>query len=299
MSLLIVGSIGIDTVKTPFGKRKDVLGGSASYASVSARCFSPVQLVAIVGTDFPARYRALLESKGIDLRGLITREGRTFRWSGEYGWDFSDARTLSTELNVFAHFDPVLPYEYKKADYLFLANIDPEIQYKVLSQVRKPKLVIADTMNFWIENKNKELRRLLKKLDIFLCNESEARQFTGEGSTVKAARSLLALGPKQVIVKKGEHGALLFSDHSVFCIPAFLMETIHDPTGAGDTFAGGLIGYLAGCKRMTVANLRKAIAVGTVMATFAVEDFSLDKLSSVNAKDINKRFKEFQKLTCF
>jgi len=299
MSLLIVGSIGIDTVKTPFGKADSVLGGSASYSSVSAGYFSPVDLVAIVGTDFPDEYRFFLESKNIDMEGLITKKGKTFRWSGEYGWDFSDAKTLSTKLNVFAQFDPVLPEKCKNADHVFLANIDPEIQYKVLQQVKKPKLVLADTMNFWIENKNKELRKLLKKLDIFLCNESEARQFTGEGSTVKAARSLLKLGPKKVIVKKGEHGALLFSDHSVFCIPAFLLETIHDPTGAGDTFAGGLIGYLAQCKKYTRQNLRKAIAMGTIMATFAVEDFSLNKLGGISAGDINKRFKKFQELTCF
>lgn len=299
MSVLIVGSIGIDTIITPFGKEKDVLGGSASYASVSARFFSPVNLVAAVGTDFPRSYRAFLKDRGIDLKGLVIKKGKTFRWKGEYGWDFSDPKTLSTELNVSLNFSPTLPLEYLRSRYLFLANIDPETQCSVLRQVKKPKLVVCDTMNYWIEHKQPQLRKLLKEIDIFLCNESEARELSGEGNIVKAAKKLLSLGAKKVIIKKGEHGVLLFSDHSVFCIPAFLLETIFDPTGAGDTFAGGLIGYLAQCKRLTRASLRKAIVYGSIMATFAVENFSLRRLGTITKKDIAKRFRQFQKLTYF
>ncbi len=299
MSVVIVGSLGLDTIETPFGRKKDVLGGSASYASVSAGYFSPVGIVAIVGNDFPARHRNLLKKKGIDLQGLTVKKGKTFRWSGVYDWDFGDPRTLDTQLNVFSHFDPVLPPAYSRTKFLFLANIDPRIQYKVLTQVKKTKVVLCDTMNYWIEHKKKDLCRLLKHIDIFLVNESEARQLSQEGSTVKAARALLKLGPKKVIVKTGEHGAMLFSDNSVFCIPAFLLETIHDPTGAGDTFAGGFIGYLASCKTLSHSSLRKAIAFGSVMATFAVEDFSLNKLGRITAREIKKRFREFQKLTCF
>ena len=299
MSVLIVGSIGIDTITTPFGKEKGVLGGSASYSSVSARFFSPVNLVAVVGTDFPRKHRAFLEEKGIDLKGVITKKGRTFRWEGKYGHGFSGPKTLSTELNVSLDFNPTLPRGYVHTKYLFLANIDPEIQYNVLRQVKKPKLVVCDSMNYWIEHKRPQLCKLLREVDIFLCNEIEGQQLSGERNIVKAAKKLLTLGPKRVIIKKGEHGALLFSDHSVFCIPAFLLEIIFDPTGAGDTFAGGFIGYLAQCKKFTRAHLRKATVYGSIMAAFAVEDFSLRRLGGITKKDIAKRFKEFQKLTCF
>ena len=299
MSILVVGSVALDTVKTPFGKHKDILGGSATYFSVSASFFSPVSLVAVVGNDFPSRHRSFLRKKGVDLKGLMTEKGKTFRWEGEYGWDFGNPKTISTDLNVFSGFNPDIPREYRKIKHVFLANIDPEIQKKVLSQMSAPKLVACDTMNYWIENKRKALLKLLKKVDIFLLNESEARELAGEASLVKAARAILRFGPEKIIIKKGEHGSLLFSRDFVFSAPAYLMESIFDPTGAGDTFAGGVIGYLAACKSRNQTNLRRAIVYGSVMATFAVEDFSLRRLARIRKADVARRFKEFRKLTCF
>jgi len=300
MSILVVGSVALDTVKTPFASCKDVLGGSATYFSVSASFFEPnVNLVGIVGSDFPSKYINLLKARKIDLKGLIIKKGKTFRWEGEYGWDFSNPDTIATELNVLSQFNPVIPREYRNSEYVFLANIDPEIQKKVLNQMARPKLVACDTMNYWIENKRKDLVKLLKEVDIFLLNESEIKELAGEVSLVKAARAILKLGPKKIIVKKGEHGSLLFSGNSVFSTPAYLMESIFDPTGAGDTFAGGVIGYLAACKSRNQTNLRRAIVYGSVMATFAVEDFSLRRLARIRKADVARRFKEFRKLTCF
>lgn len=298
MSILVVGSVALDTVKTPQGQANEVLGGSATYFSISASFFSRVNLVAVVGRDFPSKYLALFKKRRIDLRGLVIEEGKTFRWKGEYGWDFTDPRTLSTCLNVFSKFNPKIPQEYKDSKYLFLANIDPQIQEMVLEQLN-PRLVACDTMNFWIENKRNHLLRLLKKVDIFLLNESETRQLTHQNSIVKAAKSLLKLGPGIVIVKRGEHGCLLFSDKYIFSIPAFLLESIVDPTGAGDTFAGGVIGYLAQCNKLNQINLKRAVVCGSVMATFSVQDFSVGRLLSVGAQDIRKRLREFQRLSCF
>jgi sugar/nucleoside kinase (ribokinase family) len=298
MSILVVGSVALDTIRTPKGTASEVLGGSAVYFSMSASCFNPVNLVAVVGRDFPSQYIKLIKKRGIDLEGLAVRDGKTFRWKGEYGWDFSDPKTLSTCLNVFSKFDPQIPPEYKKSKYLFLANIDPQIQIKVLNQLN-PKLIICDTMNYWIENKRSYLLRLLKRVDIFLLNESEARMLTYQNSIVKAVRQLIKLGPQIVIVKRGEHGSLLFSNKYIFSIPAFLLESIVDPTGAGDTFAGGLVGYLAQCDKCNQRNLKRAMACGAIMATFAVEDFSIRRLSSVDSGDIRRRYKEFQRLSCF
>ncbi len=298
MSILVVGSVALDTIKTPTGRGREILGGSGVYFSISASFFSPVNLVAVVGNDFPSKHISLLKSKNIDLNGLEKQEGKTFRWTGEYGWDFGDPKTLSTCLNVFAKFNPKIPPEYKKSKYLFLANIDPQLQERVLAQLN-PKLVACDTMNFWIENKRKYLLKLLKKVDIFLLNESEARLLTQESNIVNAAVALMGLGPKIVIIKKGQHGSLLFSGKYVFSIPAFLLESVVDPTGAGDTFAGGVIGYLAQCDKINQLNLKRAVAHGAVMATFAVEDFSVKRLASIERVDIKKRFKEFQKLSCF
>lgn len=299
MSILVVGSVALDTVKTPLGKAKDVLGGSATYFSASASFFSKVNLVAVVGNDFPGKYITLLKKRNIDLKGLLTDKGKTFRWSGAYGWDFNDPKTLSTCLNVFSSFNPKIPQEYKKSKYLFLANIDPEIQENVLEQMARPKLVVCDTMNYWIENKRSRLLRLLKKVDIFLLNESEARELTEEASLIKAARSIIKFGPKKVIIKRGEHGSVMVWGNSVFCIPAFLLESVFDPTGAGDTFAGGLLGYLATCKTINQANLKKSIIYGSIMATFAVEDFSLRRLVSITNSDITRRFNKFKEQMCF
>lgn len=299
MSVLVVGSVALDTTKTPFGKCKNVLGGSATYFSVSASFFSPVNIVAVVGEDFPKEHIRLLKKKGINTEGLQVKKGKTFRWEGEYGFDFNNAKTLATHLNLFAEFDPTIPAKYKRCKYLFLANIDPEIQQHVLKQVSRPALVASDTMNYWIENKPKQLIRLLEKIDLFLLNEAEARQLTGEANLAKAARSIINMGTKRVIIKRGEHGSLLFSLNSIFSVPAFLLESIVDPTGAGDTFAGGVIGYLAQCKNITEANLRKAIVMGSVMATFTIEDFSLRRLVKIKKPNINERFSQFKKQVRF
>ncbi len=300
MSILVVGSVALDTVKTPFGKCGEVLGGSATYFSVSAKFFEPrVNLVAVVGKDFPKRHVRFLRKKKIALEGLEIKKGKTFRWEGEYGWDFSNPRTIATHLNVLADFNPVIPEEYKRSEYVFLANIDPRLQNKVLAQIKNPALVACDTMNYWIENKRRELLRLLRKIDLFFLNETEAKELTGEPGLVKAAKGVFKMGPKKIIIKKGEHGALLFSGNSIFSTPAYLMESIFDPTGAGDTFAGGVMGYLAGQKSVNDANLRKAIVRGTIMATFAVEDFSLRRLGAISKKDITRRIENFKKITHF
>jgi len=300
MSILVVGSVALDTIKTPFGECRDVLGGSATYFSVSAKFFEPnVNLVAVVGKDFPQSYVNFLSKKKIALDGLEVAKGKTFRWKGEYGWDFSNPRTIATHLNVFADFDPVIPEVYKKSKYVFLANIDPYLQNKVLDQMENPAMIACDTMNYWIENKRKELLKLLRKVDLFFLNESEARELTGQSSLIKASRCIFEMGPRKIIIKKGENGALLFSGDSFFSAPAYLMESIFDPTGAGDTFAGGVMGYLAREKSVTMESLRKAIVRGTVMATFAVEDFSLRRLGAVKKSDIARRLKNFKKLTYF
>ena len=299
MSVLVVGSIALDTITTPFGKAKDVLGGSATYSSISANVFSPVRLVAVVGRDFPKKHFTLLKDKGIDLEGLQKECGKTFRWEGEYSWDFSNPKTIATHLNVFAEFNPKIPIVYRKSKYVFLANIDPQIQEKVLNQVGKPKLVACDTMNYWIESKRKSLLRLLKRVDIFLLNESEAKELTQEANLIKAGKEVLKFGPQIVIVKKGEHGVVLFSKKHIFVTPAYLMESVYDPTGAGDTFAGGFIGYLAKCKKYNQQVLREAVVYGSIMATFAVEDFSLKRLKTVTMPDVRKRLKEFKQFTSF
>jgi sugar/nucleoside kinase (ribokinase family) len=298
MSLLVVGSVAFDTLTTPFGRREKILGGSATYFSLSARFFSPVKLVAVVGNDFPKKYIKLFEDKGVDLKGLEVARGKTFHWEGEYDWDFN-AKTISTSLNVFADFNPKIPDEYKDSEYVFLANIDPDLQSRVLSQVKNPKLVACDTMNHWIASKQKSLIKFLKKIDIFFLNDSEARQLSGQKNLVKAAKYIMKFGPKRIIIKKGEHGSLLFSKDSVFSVPAFLLEEVYDPTGAGDTFAGAVMGYLAKCNRLNEKNLRNAIIYGNIMATFTVEEFGPWRLERVKRPEIEKRVKEFKNLTCF
>jgi len=299
MSILVVGSVALDTIKTPFGRCQEVLGGSATYFSVSARFFTPVGIVAVVGKDFPSKHIDFLKKRGIDIRGLEIGKGNTFRWEGEYGWDFGDPRTIATHLNVFSSFDPHIPDRYRNSKYVFLANIDPVIQKKVLSQLARPKVVACDTMNYWIENKRNALLKLLKEIDIFFVNESEAKELTGEASIVRAARAILNFGPKRVIIKKGEDGCLLFSKNSIFSVPAYLMESVYDPTGAGDTFAGGVMGYLASRDNISMSSLKTAIAYGSVMATFAVRDFSLRRLGAIRKADIAKRFSQFKRLTHF
>jgi len=299
MSILVIGSVAFDSVETPFGRGDDVLGGSATYFSTSASFFTDVQLVAVVGDDFPDEPREFLRSRGVDLEGLQTRSGKTFRWKGRYGYDLSEAQTLETHLNVFETFHPVLPENYRKAEFVFLANIDPELQLEVLCQVEKPRLVACDTMNFWIEGKREALIGTLAHVDILVINESEVRQLAQEPNLVKASRAVLAMGPKTLVVKRGEYGVLVFSEHSIFSAPAYPLEEVFDPTGAGDTFAGGFMGYLASTNNLSEASIRKATVFGSVMASFTVEDFSLNRLRSLSWDDIANRFRLFQSLTEF
>ncbi|MCK5491997.1 MAG: bifunctional hydroxymethylpyrimidine kinase/phosphomethylpyrimidine kinase [Candidatus Omnitrophica bacterium] len=299
MSILVVGSVALDKIKTPYGESNETLGGSATYFSASAVNFSPVNLVAVVGEDFPKNHIQLLKDRNIGLEGLTVQKGKTFRWEGEYGLDFCDAKTIATHLNVFAQFNPVVPDKYRNNKYVFLANIDPEIQLKVLKQMNKPKLVACDTMNYWIESKRNHLMKVLKNVDIVFVNGSEAKQLTSEINLIKAGKEILKFGPKVVVVKKGEHGVILFSKNDIFVSPAFLLESISDPTGAGDTFAGGFMGYLAKNKLLNKTNLRNAVIHGCVMATFAVEDFSPKRLTSIKTADITQRLNKFKKFTEF
>jgi len=299
MSILVVGSTALDTIKTPFGKAERILGGSAIYFSLSAINFAPVSIVAVVGKDFPKKHIQFLQNKGIDTQGLNIESGKTFHWEGEYSWDFSNPKTIKTDLNVFANFNPKIPKGYQNSNYIFLANIDPAIQMKVLNQIKKPKLIACDTMNYWIENKRTELLKLFKRIDILIINEAESRELTNQNNLIRAAKNLLKLGPKIIVIKKGEHGVLVFTENSIFTTPAYLMESISDPTGAGDTFAGGFIGYLAKSKKLNQENLRKAAIYGTIMATFAVEDFSLRKLGKISKIEIDERIRKFKQITSF
>jgi sugar/nucleoside kinase (ribokinase family) len=295
--LLVVGSVALDTVQTPFGEAREVLGGSATFFSFSASFFTPVRLVATVGEDFPEPHIKLLRERGVDLHGLRVVAGRTFRWTGEYGYDLNEARTLDTQLNVFADFRPELDDTQARTPYLFLANIDPELQLEVLGQMRtRPRLVALDTMNFWITGKRESLLRVLREVDIVAINDGEARQLAEEPNLVKAARKIAALGPRTVVVKRGEYGALLLDDGAFFVVPAYPLESVFDPTGAGDTFAGGFMGYLAFRDRTDSATVRRAMVYGSVMASFTVEDFSLNRLTRLDAREIDRRYGEFEEL---
>ncbi|MEW5974668.1 MAG: PfkB family carbohydrate kinase [Acidobacteriota bacterium] len=299
MAILVVGSVAFDSVKTPFGKVDDVLGGSASYFSIAASFFSPVNLVAVVGEDFPAAHVELFKQFRIDTQGLTRTEGRTFRWAGEYGFSLNEARTLDTQLNVFENFRPEIPQRYSESPYVFLGNIDPVLQRDVLAQVSRPKIVACDTMNYWIQSKPDELKKTLALVDILIINDAEARMLTGQHSLVKAAREIRSWGPKTLVVKKGEYGVAMFLDGSVFSAPAYPLEDVFDPTGAGDTFAGGFVGYLAKADSLDEITLRKAIIYGSVMASFNVEAFSLERLKRLTAPEIQTRYRAFKELTHF
>ena len=298
MGIVVVGSVAIDDVTTPFGRNPNAPGGSATYFSLSASNFTKVKLVAVVGEDFPKKYIRLLKSKNVDTQGLEIKKGKTFRWKGKYDWDLDNAKTLATDLNLFKDFKPVLPEEYKKDDILFLANIDPTLQLEVLKQ-SKAKMIAADTMNLWIEHKRKELLQVLRRIDIVILNEYEARQLTKEGNLLKAAKKIISWGTKKVVIKKGEDGVLFVSKNTFFASPAYLMEDVYDPTGAGDTFAGGFLGYLSKASRINDAAIKKALAYGTVMASFTVESYDISSLAKQNNKSIEKRFKLFKKLCSF
>jgi sugar/nucleoside kinase (ribokinase family) len=299
VSILVIGSVALDTVKTPFGKKNEILGGSATFFSLSASFFDKVNIVAVVGEDFPKRYVTMLKNRGIGTDGLEVSKGKTFRWEGRYDYDLNTAHTISTHLNVFKDFDPQVPKKLRNSEFLFLANIDPDLQFEVLKQVKRPKLVACDSMNYWIETKRKSLERLLEKIDIMLLNDAEARQLSGESNLLKAAQLIISFGPKAVIIKRGEHGVLYFSRNAHFVAPAYLLETIYDPTGAGDTFAGGMMGYLSRARKVSESNIRKSIIYGSIMASFAVEDFSVSRLLEISRKDIEARFNHFRRITKF
>ncbi|MGB7510115.1 MAG: PfkB family carbohydrate kinase [Pelodictyon phaeoclathratiforme] len=299
MSILIVGSLAFDDIETPFGRSDNTLGGSSTYIALSSSYFTDkIQMVGVVGSDFGNEHFELLHSRNIDTKGIqVIDEGKTFRWAGRYHYDMNTRDTLDTQLNVFADFDPVVPEQYRDAEFVCLGNIDPELQLKVLDQISKPKLVILDTMNFWIEGKPEELKKTLERVDIFIINDSEARLFSGDPNLVKSARIIRQMGPKTLIIKKGEHGALLFTETGIFSAPAYPLESIYDPTGAGDTFAGGFIGHLSRCKTITDTELRRAVLYGSAMASFCVEKFGTEKIAALNLLEIEDRYHSFRELS--
>jgi sugar/nucleoside kinase (ribokinase family) len=299
LSLLVVGSVALDTLETPFGRRADVLGGSASYFASCASFFLPTRVVAVVGEDFPAEHVDFLSSRGIDLAGLVRRPGRTFRWSGRYEFDLNTAHTLDTQLNVFADFKPELPEHFRDSEYVFLGNIDPNLQRQVLDQVRAPRFVACDTMNYWITSKRESLLETLRRVDLLFVNDAEARQLAGEHNVVKAAKAILRMGPRAVVVKRGEYGAAFFSGEEVFMATAFPLPTVYDPTGAGDSFAGGFMGYLAKRGQEERGVLRRAIVLGSVLASYVVEQFSLDRLRTLTTEEIRDRYTEARQLAHF
>jgi len=299
MSILVVGSVAYDTVETPFGRAERVLGGSASFFAVAASFFSPVRLVGVVGKDFGEEQLAAFRGRPIDLEGLERMEGKTFHWQGRYSLDLNSRDTICTDLNVFEFFKPKIPARYRRSEVVFLGNIDPVLQRQVLEQVDEPRVVACDTMNFWIHGKPAELKETLKRVQILLVNDTEARELSGEWNLVKAARAIRAMGPRTLVVKKGEHGVLLFGDEGIFAAPAYPLERVFDPTGAGDTFAGGFLGYLAGVGDHSDANLRRAVVMGSALASFCVEAFSLDRLLRLSRPEIDERYRRFQELTRF
>lgn len=300
MSLLIVGSIALDTVKTPVEEHADLLGGSASYASLAASYFSPVNLVGIVGDDFPASEFDFWQSRKIDTAGVQRAKGKTFRWSGEYMWDMNTRETRSVALNVFETFRPELPEAYRETPFVLLANIAPALQSHVLDQMERPRFVVADTMDLWIETTRADLDALLPRVDLLILNDSEAREMTKQTSLIRAGRAIRKAGPKFVAIKKGEHGALLFGEDDFFSCGAYPLEDIHDPTGAGDTFAGGMAGYLASQGgTVTFAELRRAMIYGSVLASFCVEAFSMERLRNLGGDEVTERYKAFLAMSQF
>jgi len=299
MPVLVVGSVALDSVETPFGKADDVLGGSANFFSAAASLLTPVQLVGVVGTDYPVEKLEPLAARGVDLAGLERAEGQSFRWRGRYRHDLNTAETLETHLGVFSRFSPKIPEQFRDAPFVFLANIDPRLQLDVLNQVTSPRLVACDTMNFWIQSRRPELLELLGKVDLVTLNDGEARQLAEQVNLVQAAKWIMGLGPKHVIIKKGEHGALMFSADSVFFAPAYPLESVFDPTGAGDAFAGGFIGYLARTGDLGDANMRRAVMYGSALGSFAVEKFSTERLMTVTRDEVDARIRQLRELTTF
>jgi sugar/nucleoside kinase (ribokinase family) len=300
MPLLVVGSVALDSVETPDAKRDDVLGGSAVYFSYAASYFTSVKLVGVVGEDWPIEHTDFLDKRRVDTSGLhVVPGGKTFRWKGKYLPNMNDRETLEIHLNVFEEFDPKLPAEYTRAKYVFLANGSPVTQMKVLDQMTSPVLTVADTMDLWINIQRDELMELFRRVDGLVLNDSEAKLLCDDENLVRAGHTILKMGPKFVVIKKGEHGAMFFSEHETYVMPAFPTPDVVDPTGAGDSFAGGMMGYLAECDNFEPATLKKALAYGTLVASFNVEDFSLDRMQTIEREDIEKRMVEYQRMLSF
>jgi len=300
VSLLVVGSVAFDALESPYGKVDRTLGGAATYFAVAASFFTPVSLVGIVGEDFTPEDEKIFRGRNIDTDGLVRAEGKTFFWAGRYSQNLNERVTLATELNVFAEFKPRLPQQYRTSKYVFLANIAPDLQRDVLHQVKKrPKIAALDTMNYWIERSNAELRETLKHVDILMINDSETRELSSEHNLLRAAKNIFKMGPTTLVVKRGEYGAMMVDKRGIFCVPAFPLEEPHDPTGAGDSFAGGFMGYLAGCEDKSDASLRRAMVYGSVLGSFTVEKFGLDRLRHLKRSEIHARARHFAKLTQF
>jgi sugar/nucleoside kinase (ribokinase family) len=300
MSLLVVGSVAFDAIETPFGRVERAVGGAATYFSIAASFFTRVNLVGVVGEDFGADHESVFDGRDVDLAGLERAPGKTFFWSGKYHDNLNDRTTLATDLNVFANFRPQLPESFRKSQFIFLANIDPTLQRSVLDQVQgKPKLVALDTMNYWISGTPEELKKTLKHTQVLMVNDSETRQLSDEHNLLKAARRIFKMGPRTLVIKRGEHGAMMVHDDWVFCVPSYPLDEVHDPTGAGDSFAGGFMGYLASAGRINGDTLRRAMVYGSVLGSFAVEKFGLQRLLTLKRKEITQRVRHFHKLTTF
>jgi sugar/nucleoside kinase (ribokinase family) len=297
--LVVVGAVAFDSIKTPHGRAERILGGAASYFSLAASWFAPVQIVAVVGDDFEEEHRRLFQVRGVDTTGLERVPGKTFYWSGEYVGEMNEARTLETHLNVFEQFAPTLPTSYLDSEFVFLGNIDPVLQLHVRRQLPKARLAGLDSMNYWIKGKPEELKKALAEVDILLLNETEARMLSGITNLKKAAELIQRMGPRTLVIKRGEHGATLFSEGDIFSAPAFPLDEVHDPTGAGDSFAGGFMGYLAKAGDFSHAQLRRAVIYGSVMASFTVEEFGLARLLRLTPEEIEARYREFKNLTHF
>jgi sugar/nucleoside kinase (ribokinase family) len=291
--------MAFDDIETPFGRSDNTLGGSSTYIALSASYFTdPIRMVGVVGSDFGDEQFGVLHAKNIDTKGVqVVEGGKTFRWAGRYHYDMNTRDTLDTQLNVFADFNPHIPQQYRESKFVCLGNIDPELQVKVLDQINKPELVICDTMNFWIEGKPEELKKVLERVDVFIVNDSEARLLSGDPNLVKTARMIRNMGPKTLIIKKGEHGALLFTDNGIFSAPAYPLESIFDPTGAGDTFAGGFIGHLSRCGEINETEMRRAVLYGSTMASFCVEQYGPDRMNDLELLEIEDRYQSFLDLS--
>lgn len=297
MSLLVVGSVALDSIFTPFGETADALGGSAVYFSVAGSLLHPVQVVGVVGSDYPVRELDALAGRGIDWSGVEHAEGESFRWKGKYSYDLQSRETLETRLGVFAQFQPKIPASFRSAAYVFLGNIDPELQLAVLTQVERPRLVVCDTMNYWIQGKKPALLELLGRVDVLMVNDSEARELSGDWNIHRAGRWILRHGPSRVVIKQGEYGALLIESERTFYVPAYPLETVYDPTGAGDAFAGGFMAYLARTGSLAEENIRRAMVYGAAMGSYAVEQFGIRGFEDVTLADAERRVRAFQDLT--